>query len=129
MTIQAGQEAVIAQVVGNEHLSVVFGSGEVPVLATPQLLAWCEAATVMAIADHLESHETSVGMRVTMDHVRPTTVGHTVSAKAAVEKVDGRRITFAISAVDTTDCEIAFGTVIRVIVDRDRFLSRLEPCD
>lgn len=109
---------------------MVFGSGEVPVLATPQLLAWCEEATLLAMADHLAPDETSVGMRVSLDHVRPTTVGGVISAKAAVQKVDGRRITFGVTAIDSSECEVASGTVVRVIVDRERFLARLDPpCD
>lgn len=98
-------------------------------LATPQVLAWCEEATMLAIADHLAAEETTVGMRVTLDHVRPSSVGDVMTARATVEKVDGRRITFAVALLDDAGTEVASGSVVRVVVDRERFLGRLNPAE
>lgn len=124
MTIQPGLEGVVSKTVEHHHLSVVLGSGEVPVLATPQALAWCEEATMLAISDCLAPHETTVGMRVTLDHVRPSSVGEVMTALATVEKIDGRRVTFAVLMRDQEGNDVAFGSVVRVVVDRDRFLRR-----
>lgn len=109
---------------GSEHISTVFGSGDVEVLATPQVLAWCEGATVAAIADHLEAGTTTVGMRARIDHIRATPIGGRVTVEATLERVEGRRLTFDVAAYDDTDEEIASGQVVRVLVERDRFMAR-----
>src|SRR3954454_7203085 len=52
-----------------------LGSGSLPVLGTPRLLAWCEAATCAAIEPELGEGETSVGTRVELEHTRGSRVG------------------------------------------------------
>jgi fluoroacetyl-CoA thioesterase len=104
-----------------------LGSGDVDVLATPRLLAWCEAATVAALAGQLTPERTSVGSRVRLDHLSATGVGGTARVTAELEHQDGRLVRFAISAVDGGGRLIATGEVTRVIVDRQRFVDRVPP--
>ena len=108
-----------------------LGSGDVEVLATPRLLAWCEAATVAELSarlgDELPAGRTSVGSRIRFEHVAATPVGGTASVTASLEYQDGRLVRFAISAVDRAGRLIATGEVTRVIVDRQRFADRLPP--
>ncbi len=124
MTIPLGAEASIRFAVGDDDTATALGSGDVPVLATPRLLAWCEAATVAALADHLAAGSTSVGHRIRLDHLRPTAVGGEVDVWAEVTEVDGRQVTLAVTAGDGGG-EIASGVVTRVVVDRQRFVDRL----
>ncbi len=109
--------------VGDDDTAIALGSGDVAVLATPRLLAWCEAATVRAVASGLEPGTTTVGMRVQMDHLAPTPVGGAVRTAAELEKVEGRRLTFAVTAHDDGQL-VADGRITRVVVDVDRFLAR-----
>jgi len=102
-----------------------LGSGEVDVLATPRLLAWCEAATVAALAGQLTAENTSVGSRVRLEHLAATPVGGAVAVTAELEHQDGRLVRFAVSAVDRAGRLIATGEVTRVIVDRRRFIDRI----
>src|SRR3954447_6318805 len=104
-----------------------LGSGDVDALATPRLLAWCEAATVAELADQLSPDRTSVGSRVRLDHLTATPVGGTASVTANQEHQDGRLVRFAVSAVDRSGRLIATGEVTRVIVDRRRFYERISP--
>ena len=60
--------------------AIAWRSGSVPVLATPRVIALCEEASVAALAGALREGETSVGMRVQIDHVQPTAIGADVSA-------------------------------------------------
>jgi fluoroacetyl-CoA thioesterase len=99
-------------------------SGDVPVLATPRVLALCEEATVQALDGRLPSGTTSVGMRVQIDHVQPTAIGGRVEAEAVLEKVEGRRLTFVVRASDERGT-VAEGRVVRVVVERERFLEKL----
>jgi predicted thioesterase len=104
-----------------------LGSGDVPVLATPRLIAWLEAATLRAAAGFLGPGQTTVGTVVRMEHVRATPVGGTVETTATPPvAATGRRLTFAVTAVDGTGRLIADGEIDRVIVDRDRFLAAAE---
>lgn len=110
--------------VGNADTAIALRSGSVPVLATPRVVALAEEATVRALQNELAPTETSVGMKVQLDHLAPTAVGHTVVAEATVEKVNGRRVTFTVSVSDERGL-VAVGRVTRVVVDYDRFLERV----
>ena len=104
--------------------AIAWRSGSVPVLATPRVIALCEEATVAALGDALREGETSVGMRVQIDHVQPTAIGGAVSAQATLEKVEGRRLTFTVNAHDERGL-IAAGRVTRVLVETARFLDKM----
>jgi predicted thioesterase len=107
--------------------ATALGSGDVPVLATPRLIAWLEAATVRAAAGFLGPGQTTVGTAVRVEHVRATPVGGTVDTTAtAPPAATARRLTFAVSAVDSTGQVVASGEIDRVIVDTDRFLAATE---
>lgn len=99
------------------------GSGDLDVLGTPVLLAWCEAATC-AVLD-LADGSTSVGTRVEIAHLAPSPIDTEVTATAEVVERDERRARFTVTATDGAGTEVARGTVERAIVDRERFLSRL----
>nr|WP_220093513.1 hotdog domain-containing protein [Flexivirga caeni] len=97
-----------------------------PVLATPRLIAWLEAATVAAAAPHLKPGQTTVGISIRIDHTRPSAVGTLVRTIAEAHPHDsGRRISFSVNAVDDTGQTIGNGEIIRAIVDRDRFVSSI----
>ena len=100
-----------------------MASGDVPVLATPRVVALCEEAACAALVGHLGAGETSVGMRVQLDHLSPTAVGGKVKAEATLEKVEGRRLIFTVSVSDNRGL-IAAGKVTRVVVNVERFLDK-----
>lgn len=108
--------------------AVVVGSGDVPVLATPRLIAWMEAATVHCAntsADtSLAAGQTTVGTAVRVEHRRPSVVGDVVEITACRgESTVDRRITFAVRAVDGAGQVVAVGEIDRAVVDRERFVS------
>ncbi len=114
---------VASMIVGDCDTSVSMGSGDVAVLATPRVVALCEEATCAALGGHLEPGCTSVGMRVQIDHLHPTAVGHHVEAEAILDKIEGRRLTFTVSASDAKGL-VAAGKVTRVLVDVAQFLDK-----
>ena len=123
MEISEGASANRTYTVTDDDTAIAMGSGDVPVLGTPRMIAWCEEVTVMALADELEESQTSVGTRVDMEHVSPTPVGRTVDVTAAVDRVDGRTVVFSIDVTDDNGTAGA-GTITRVVVDRQRFIER-----
>lgn len=104
------------------------GSGDVPVLATPRLIAWFEAATVEAAAPFLQPGQTSVGVSVHVEHMRASTVGIQLEVSATVQpEEDGRRITFSVNAFDDSGQLVGHGEIVRAVVDRERFLASVQP--
>ena len=101
-------------------------SGDLPVLATPRLVAWLEAASCEAARPGLDEGQTTVGTRVTIEHRAPSAVGASVHASAQLAAVDGRTLTFDVEATDAaTGRVLANGTVTRAVVDSRRFMERL----
>ncbi len=123
MTLDPGRSGRASLVVGEQDTAVALGSGDVDVLATPRLISLCEEATVVAVAGVLGAGRTSVGVRVQFDHLAPVRVGSQVTAEAVLEKVEGRRLTFTVSATDAAGL-VGAGRVTRVVVDIEGFLAK-----
>jgi predicted thioesterase len=118
-----GLSARVELTVTDADTAQAVGSGDVPVLGTPRVLALAEAATVAATATQLPPGRTTVGLRVELDHLAPTPVGRTVVAAARLVEVDGRRLRFEVTVTDGGET-VARGRVERVLVDRQRFVER-----
>ena len=121
--MRPGLAAALELLVTDQDTAVAARSGDVPVLATPRILALCEEACCSAVAGGLGEGETTVGMRSQLDHVAPVRVGSTVRAEVTLEKVEGRRLTFTVSVSDDSGL-VAAGRVTRVVVRRDEFLEK-----
>jgi len=118
--------ATLTFTVADADTAEALGSGSLPVLATPRLLAWWEAATCAAIEPTLPVGGTSVGTRVTLEHRAASPVGTEVEVTASATYVDGRLHRFTVAARHTGDgTVVGTGEVTRVVVDVERFLSRL----
>lgn len=124
--MQTGDTATLQFTVTDADTAAAVGSGDLPVLGTPKLLAWAEAATCAAVADALDDRQTSVGSRVSLEHLAASPVGQAVSVQATVAYVDGRLVRFEVVATHDGDGKVVgHGEVTRVVVDRDRFLARV----
>ena len=122
VSVESGLTARLELVVTDRDTALAARSGDVEVLATPRIIALVEEAAVAAVAGRLEPGQTTVSMRVQVDHVAPAPVGDLVAATAKLDKVEGRRLTFSVSVTDPRGL-IAAGKVTRVVVDRSRFLD------
>ena len=123
MPLQTGLFGAVVLTVSDKDTAIAMHSGDVAVLATPRVVALMEEASVLAIKGHVPPGHTTVGMRVQLDHVAPTAVGQDVRAEAQLEKIDGRRLTFAVTVTDVHGLAAA-GKVTRVLVEIDRFLEK-----
>ncbi|HYN92577.1 MAG TPA: hotdog domain-containing protein [Pilimelia sp.] len=120
--LPVGLTARVELTVTDADTAQALGSGDVPVLGTPRVLALAEAATVAATATRMPPGTTTVGVRVELDHRAATPVGRTVRAQARLAKVDGRRLLFEVTVAEA-DRVVAEGRVERVLVDRHRFVT------
>ena len=117
--------AALTYTVGVQDTAVALGSGSLPVLATPRLLAWAEAATCAALEPELPPGRTSVGSRVHLEHRAASAVGEEVTVRAELQHRDGRLVRFEVVAEDSRGTVVGHAEVTRVVVDVDRFLARL----
>ena len=122
--IETGMKHISEMTVTDQVTAVAMGSGDLPVLATPAMMALMENAAMLAVAHELPEGCTTVGGHIESSHVRPSAVGDKVVAMAEVTRVDGKKIEFAVAAY-AGDTLIGEGTHLRFVVDRDKFLSRL----
>lgn len=111
-------------VVKKENTAITMGSGDMEVFATPAMVALMENAAMKAVAAELSEGATTVGAMMNTSHIKPSPLGAEVSATAVLTDVDGRKLTFSVKASDEAGV-IGEGTHIRYIVDRERFLSKL----
>lgn len=123
MPLQTGLSATVTLVVSDADTAIAIRSGDVPVLATPRVVALVEEAAVRAVDGHLEPGCSTVAVRVQMEHISPTAVGSEVRAEATIDKIEGRRLTFAVTARDERGL-VAAGKVTRVVVDVEKFLAK-----
>ncbi|MCB0906578.1 MAG: thioesterase [Nocardioidaceae bacterium] len=122
---RAEVEAERQFVVGDDDTAAAVGSGSLPVLGTPRLLAWCEAVTCDALEPALPNGSTSVGTEVTVQHRAPSQVGATVTVTATREAEDGRLHTFTVEAHHDDGTLVGSARITRAVVDAERFLARL----
>ena len=123
VSIKPGLTAHVEMVVTEADTAIALHSGDVPVSRRPASSRGANRPSCLVLEGLLGPNETSVGMRLQIDHVQPSAVGTTVRADATLEKVEGRRLTFVVNAHDSRGL-IAAGRVTRVIVDRDRFMEK-----
>ena len=124
MHIEPGAQAREQRVVTTSDTAEALGTGEVPVLATSRVFAWCEVASLNVLAPYVPEGSTSVAMRVQMDHIRAASPGCRVTAIATLERVEGRRYVFVVSLLDDDNDELASGRIVRVVVETEPFLAR-----
>jgi len=98
MGLAVGLRATVRHVVTEADTAIQAGSGDVPVLATPRLLALAEAACVAALESHLDDGMTSVGTRVALEHRRASPVGTEIEVEAELTELAGRRLVFGFVA-------------------------------
>ena len=123
--IEPGQSYSDSVVVSDSNIAMALNSGGLAVFSTPSMIALMECAAYKCIQDSLDSGQTSVGITVNIEHLAASPVGANITATATVESVDGRKVSFNVSATDGAG-EIGRGTHTRAIVDIGRFMSKLQ---
>ncbi len=123
--IEVGLMHTSEAVVADCNTAIALGSGDMPVFATPAMMALMENAAMLAVASELPEGCTTVGGHIESSHIRPTKIGDKVHAVAEVTKVDGKKIFFKVTAYAGDDM-IGEGEHLRFVVDKEKFLSRLK---
>ena len=122
--LEIGLKHTSEQMVSEALTAMQMGSGDLPVFATPAMMALMENAAMMAVANELPEGCTTVGGHIESSHLRPSKVGEKVSAVAEVTKVDGKKIEFKVAAY-SGETLLGEGTHLRFVVDKEKFISKL----
>ena len=122
--IEIGLKHTSELVVTDVVTAIAVGSGNMPVLATPMMMALMENAAMLAVEEELPEGCTTVGGYIESSHLKPSKIGDTVKAIAEVTKVDGKKIEFKVAAY-SGDTLLGEGTHLRFVVNRERFMSKL----
>lgn len=124
--IEPGAEYTASTTVNPSNTAIALGSGNLPVFATPAMIALMENAAMNALVPFLEPGESSVGISIGVEHTRATPEGVEVLARAKVTACEGRKADFEITAVDQYGNEIGKGTHSRVVIDAEKFLAKIK---
>ena len=122
--LQEGLQHTSQLTVDDTVTAIAMDSGNMPVLATPAMMALMENAAMLAVADHLPQGSTTVGGHIASSHLKPSRLGDTVTATATVTRIDGKKIEFKVEA-RCGDTLLGEGTHLRFLVDQEKFMSRL----
>ena len=122
--LKEGLKCTKEYTVEEKMLAVSVGSGDLPVLATPTLLAQAEHAAMLTVAPQLEPSDSTVGGYLAFKHLRPTALGGHYTVHAELKEVRGKKLSFELSAFDAKG-KIGEGSHVRFIVDRKQFLSKM----
>ena len=111
-------------IVAQANSAEALGSGDMPVFATPALVALMENAAMLTVSPHLPEGSTTVGGFIETSHLAPSAIGATIEAKATLTEVKGRKLSFVIEATEGEKL-VGKATHIRFVVEREKFLSNL----
>lgn len=111
--------------VTEEMSAKIVGSGTLDVYATPAMIALMEKTAMECVAEQLEEGQGTVGIQIAVDHVSATPLGMKVRCKAVLEEVDGKKLTFSVSAEDEAGL-IGKGTHQRFIVNENSFQQKAD---
>lgn len=121
--MQIGMRGEKRTVVTAAMCADVVGSGDLPVFATPMMVALMEGAAAESVAAYLPEGATTVGTALDICHVAASKPGAEITAVSELVALDGRKLEFRVRALEGEKL-VGEGTHRRVIVDRERFLAK-----
>ena len=122
--MEIGKKYTSTLVVEEKHLACNVGSGDLRVLATPMMMALMENAAMLCVADELDPESSTVGGQIASSHIKPTGLGHTVTATAELIAIEGRKLKFKLTASDEEGL-IGEGEHLRFIIGSEKFMSKV----
>ena len=114
----------IDKIVGEEDTAAHYGSGLLPVFATPGMIALMEKCAHLLAKSLLSADEDTVGIEINIKHTRATPMGARVYAEALLVEHENKRFTFEIRAYDEKG-EIGNGTHVRYMISPTKFMEKL----
>ncbi len=123
--VKLGCRGQARELVSRDKTAQTLGSGDLPVYGTPAVLALVEKAAWQSIAADLEDEQSTVGTKITLEHLAATPLDLEVEALTELRQIDGRKLIFYFEVRDSVGL-IAKGEHERFIVQKNKFLQRAE---
>ena len=117
-----GLEATFEKVVPFEWTIAYYNPSLPAILSTPSMIGMMEIAAAHAVESALPKGMMTLGTRIEIDHLKSCPQGSTVTARARLDKIDGRFLYFEVEARHG-DVVLGRGRVGRAIVDAKRFIK------
>ncbi|MDO4168451.1 MAG: thioesterase family protein [Lachnospiraceae bacterium] len=125
MNLKVGDAFELSEIVDEQKTAEVWGSGSLPVYATPAMALLIEKTAVALLEGKLDEGTTSVGTELNIQHLSATPVGETVTCKCCLVEIDRKRLCFQAEIKDKTG-RAGYCTHERFIVDADKFVAKTE---
>lgn len=125
MNLVIGDSITLTEEVTTENTAAVWGSGSLPVYATPAMALLAEKTAVALLDGKLDEGTTSVGTKLNIKHLSATPVGATVSCTCTLIEIDRKRLSFNIEVMDKTG-RAGQCSHERFIVDAEKFVKKTE---
>ena len=123
MELTAGLKGAAETMVTKENTAAAVGSGCLLVYGTPYMIGLMEMAACDCVKECMEEGQSTVGTMLNVQHTSATPVGMEVRAEAVLTAVEGRKLTFEVTAYDEKG-EIGKGTHERYIIFEEKFLAK-----
>ena len=123
--LTVGIKGTLERTVSEGLTAKAMGSGELPVFATPAVIALAEETAWKSVAPELEEGQGTVGTKMDLAHIAATPLGMKVRCESELVEIDRRKLVFSIAVFDEKE-KVAEGRHERFIVDNAKFLSKAE---
>ncbi|GAA0725979.1 thioesterase family protein [Clostridium malenominatum] len=123
--LKEGINSIVEITVSEKDTAIEHGSGDLPVFATPAMIGLMENAAKGCVGSHLTSEFTTVGIDISVKHIKATPLNMKVKGEAVLEKIDGKKLFFKVNAWDELG-KIGEGTHVRYIVNSKDFMERIK---
>ncbi len=123
--LQAGITGAQSVIVEEDKLASTVGSGDLPVFATPSMIALIERTASESVRPYLEVGTSTVGTHLDITHSSATPMGMTVVCETELVEIDRRRLVFKVRVYDSKG-DVGSGTHERFVVDCERFMQKAE---
>lgn len=121
--LETGIKHTKCETVCDSNTAASLGSGLLPVYATPAMILLLEAACAEAVVSRLDEGCTTVGTKLSVEHVSATPVGMEVRCECELVEIDRRRLVFNVEIFDKAGT-IGKGTHERFIVASEKFMEK-----
>ncbi len=124
-TLQSGLTHQFEKLTEPRESAAAVASGALDVFSTPSLVALFESTALQAVQPHLPEGHTTVGIEVSVRHLKATRIGQRVRCQVSVSALEGKRIAFTGEMWDEQG-KIGEGTHVRYVVNEAEFIKRLD---
>lgn len=123
--LETGMEYEVSKVVEMKDTAASVASGTLAVFGTPVMIAMMEEAAFQLVQKHISAEESTVGVEISVKHLKATNVGVGVKAVATLTKIEGRFFDFDLKAFEEDGTLIGEGSHKRCLVNVEKFLGKL----